>query len=75
MDKRITVKVAHLAQDMQNVRVRNGATIKEVLDKLDIQAEGDIFLTSNNITKKADLKTKVKTGDVIGITGEVEGGI
>lgn len=75
MAKRITVKVAHLAQDMESVTVKEGATVKEVLDKLDITPDGDIFVTSNSVTKRAGLKTKVNSGDVIGITGQVEGGM
>ena len=66
----ITVKVAQLAQEMQTIRVTENATVKQVLEKAELEVSGDIFVNG----KRAGYGTKLKNGDIIGIVGQVEGG-
>ena len=70
MANSITVKVAHLAQEMQTIRVSENATVKQALEKAEITAEGDIFVNG----KRAGFGSKLHNGDIIGIVGQVEGG-
>lgn len=71
MASTMTIKVAHLAQNMITIRVKGGSTVSEVLKKADITAEGDIFVNG----KRAGMRTKLRNGDIIGIVGQVDGGV
>jgi hypothetical protein len=71
MSSRITVRVAHLAQDMKTIRVQANSTISMVLGKAEIEAKGDIFING----KRAGLNTVIKSDSIIGIVGQVEGGL
>lgn len=66
----ITVKIAYLAKNLQTIRVKENSTVALVLEKLDIQPSGDIFVNG----KRAGKTTKLRNGDIIGIVGNVEGG-
>jgi putative ubiquitin-RnfH superfamily antitoxin RatB of RatAB toxin-antitoxin module len=68
---RIYVKVAQLATALKNIIVTTGATVEDVFKKAEITANGDIFVNGN----RAGLRSKVKNGDIIGIVGQVEGGM
>ena len=71
MSNGITVKVAHLAQEMKTIRVSANSTVSAVLEKAEMEAKGDIFVNG----RRAGLNTVLKSGDIIGIVGQVEGGL
>jgi len=66
----MTVRIAHLAQAMKTITVAVGATVKVILEKAEMTANGDIFVNG----KRAGYGTKCKQGDIIGVVGMVEGG-
>jgi len=65
-----TVKIQIMAQDQISVVVTGKCTVEEALEKAGVEATGDIYVNG----KKAGMKSKLKSGDVIGIVGEVTGG-
>ena len=67
---KMTIKVAHLARDLETITVTENSTVAAVLEKLDIEAQGDIFVNS----RRAGYSTRLKNGDIIGIVAQVEGG-
>ena len=65
-----SVKIALIGKTI-TVKVKTGATIADIIAEAKIRVTGDIFVNG----EKAKKSTKVHRGDMLGIVGQVDGGV